>query len=73
MSNKIRDLRTEAGYSQDRLSKILGVSLGTVSGWEKGAPIKQNNIIQLLALFGCDFNTLFGLPAFDERTPQGVA
>ena len=66
MSNRVKELREAAGYSQDRLSKILGVSLGTVSGWENGAQIKQKNIMQLLALFSCDFNTLFGLYAANE-------
>ena len=65
MQNKVKEFREAAGYSQDRLGQILGVSRNTVSNWENGGQIKSPNLMQMVALFGCDVNALLGLPSDD--------
>ena len=61
MPNTVRKHREEIGYSQERLAMVLGVSRNTVVNWEGGSPIKSNNLMQMVALFGCDINELLGL------------
>lgn len=65
MQNKVEEFRKEAGYSQNRLAQILGVAPNTVLNWEKGGQIKSNNLMQMVALFDCDVNSLLGLPDDD--------
>ena len=48
------------------LMKELGVSRNTVANWERGEQIKSSNIMQMVALFGCDVNSLLGLASETE-------
>lgn len=67
MRNRVKELRQAAGYSQDRLARILGVSQGTVASWEQTGEIKSSdNLMQLVALFGCSVNELLCLPDESE-------
>ena len=66
MPNTVRKHREALGYSQDRLAQVLGVSRNTVVNWENGSLIKSNNIMQMVALFGCDINELLGLASEGE-------
>lgn len=59
--NTVRNHREAIGWSQERLASVLGVSRNTVSNWENGSQIKMNNLMQMVALFGCDVNELLGL------------
>lgn len=61
MQNTVKEHREAIGYSQERLGKVLGVSRNTVANWERGEQIKSNRLMQMVALFGCDVNTLLGL------------
>lgn len=61
MPNTVKDHRKQIGFSQERLANVLGVSRNTVANWERGAQIKSNNLMQMVALFDCDINELLGL------------
>ncbi|SFK17915.1 MULTISPECIES: helix-turn-helix transcriptional regulator [unclassified Bacillus (in: firmicutes)] len=52
ISNKIRLIRLEKGYSQDKMSKILGISKKTLVQIEKGRTLSEWTIvIAVCALF----------------------
>ena len=61
MQNTVKEHREAIGFSQERLGNVLGVSRNTVANWERGEQIKSRNLMQMVALFGCDVNTLLGL------------
>ena len=60
MQNTVKEHREVIGFSQERLAQTLGVSRNTVANWEQGSQIKSSNLMQMVALFGCDVNTLLG-------------
>jgi len=52
ISNQIKTLRKEKKLTKAQLAKALGVSITTVSRWEKNADkIKGSNIIKLSRFF----------------------
>lgn len=61
MKNTVREHRERINFSQERLAQVIGVSRNTVANWEGGAQIKSSNLLQMVALFGCDVNDLLGL------------
>ena len=61
MQNTVKEHREAIGFSQERLGNVLGVSRNTVANWERGEQIKSTNLMQMVALFDCDVNTLLGL------------
>lgn len=63
-ANKLKEYRESAGYSQDRLARIIGVDRGTIANWEKGkTQLKGDSIARLCALFNCEFYDLLNIPA----------
>lgn len=61
MQNTVKEHREAIGFSQERLGNVLGVSRNTVANWERGEQIKSTNLLQMVALFGCDVNELLGI------------
>ena len=61
VTNRIRALRKEAGYSQKELGNVLGVGQTTVSAWEIGRNEPDNESSHKMAkLFGCSIGYLMG-------------
>jgi len=59
VGNNIRSLRIKDGYSQDKLSELLGVSHQAVSRWELGLTAPSiDNLVELCDLFGVGFDEL---------------
>lgn len=59
VGEKIHNLRTERGYSQDELAEILFVSRQAVSRWELGLTLPSvDNLAELCKLFGVSFEEL---------------
>ncbi len=53
VKQKLRDVRTERGISQEALAELLGVSRQTVSKWETGAARPSaGNLAALSEIFG---------------------
>lgn len=53
VKQRLRDVRTEQGISQETLAELLGVSRQTVSKWETGAARPSaGNLAALSELFG---------------------
>ena len=62
LSEKILELRTTAGYSQDELARLLHVSNEGVSRWETGsARPTPDNLAALSRLFQVPLNALMGM------------
>lgn len=59
LGNKIYQLRTKAGLSQEELAEQTGVSRQSVSKWETDASIPElDKLIQLSKLFGVTLDSL---------------
>ena len=59
LSERLRQLRTEAGYSQELLADRLGVSRQAVSKWETGtAEPSTANLLALADLYGMTVDAL---------------
>lgn len=69
MQNRVKEMREEAGYSRERMARILAVHQNTVQNWEGGGEIKSTNLIQLAALFD---TTAEHLMCLDEPEPEAA-
>lgn len=61
LSTRLKELRTEKHYTQEKLSKLVNVSPKTVGAWERGtrqAPIES--VIRLSDLFNVSTDYLIG-------------
>ena len=61
LSEKILELRKNAGYSQEKLAELLRVSRQAVSKWESGTALPTlDNLIELSRLFQIPLDVLTG-------------
>lgn len=59
--NRIRDLRTAAGWTQAQLGKKIGAAKSTISGYEsEERQLTPSLINSLCDLFGCSADYLLG-------------
>ncbi len=59
--NNIKNLRKNAGYTQEALAEVLGVTQGNMSAWETGRWQPDIGAInQMCDLFGCTSDFLLG-------------
>ena len=57
---KIKELRTENGYSQMQLAKIIGVSQKAIDYWERNVnEPKASYIIALVKTFNLSYDEFF--------------
>ena len=71
LNERLQDLRKKAGYSQEQLAELLGISRQAVSKWESGQGNPDiDNIIKLTKIYqiSADY-ILLGL----EREPKAEA
>lgn len=66
MGNKIYELRTKQGWSQDKLAELLGMTGKSrrqkISRWESGQFVPSSaNLIKLSAIFGVSINDILGV------------
>lgn len=62
ISEKIKELRIERGYTQTDLAKLVGVKQSCVSKWERGATLPDSDmIVSLCKLFQISSDYLLGL------------
>lgn len=57
---KVKELRLSKHLQQKELAELVGVSLRTITGWEKEGrfPKRQEIYTKLATIFGCDENYL---------------
>jgi putative transcriptional regulator len=58
----LRELREQAGLSQEGLARLIGVSSKTISNWERGSGTASLTIPQVKALCEALGVSLNGLP-----------
>lgn len=69
--NRIRQLRKEQGMKQIELSKLMGISQATLSGWENERFDPDINAITRLAtIFGVTIDYLLGGPDMQEPASE---
>nr|DAL96537.1 MAG TPA: helix-turn-helix domain protein [Caudoviricetes sp.] len=57
---KLKVLRKEKKYTQERLASILGVDIKTYRSWEKGTLPKTIDLFNLANILDCDVDYLLG-------------
>ena len=74
ISNKIKELREQAGFSQSQLAKKLDVTRSSVNAWEMGlsAPTTQY-IVALAKLFHVSADYILGLEAEQSISLRGYS
>lgn len=61
ISNKLKTLRKEKGYTQSELAKLVGVSLPTMVRYEKGESEPRHETLELIAnVLEVNVSDLFG-------------
>jgi transcriptional regulator with XRE-family HTH domain len=58
----LKQLREQAGLSQEALARLVGVSSKTVSNWERGTNVASLTVPQMKALCEALGVTLYELP-----------
>ena len=72
ISDKIRDLREQAGFSQAQLAKRLDVTRSSVNAWEMGLSTPTTQYIVALAkLFHVSADYILGLETNQSISLQG--
>lgn len=62
ISEKIKELRLERGYTQAEFAELMGVKQSCVSKWERGATLPDSDmIVALCKLFEVSADYLLGL------------
>lgn len=60
IGDKIKELRTEKGFSQMQLAKMIGVSQKAIDYWERSVnEPKASYIIALVKVFDISFDEFF--------------
>lgn len=60
LGEKIKELRLEKGYSQEKLARLVGVSQKAVDYWERSVnEPKASYIISLVKVFDISFDDFF--------------
>ena len=62
VSEKIKALREELGYTQSELSKLLGITRSSVNAWELGISVPSTQyIVELAQIFKVSTDYLLGV------------
>ena len=58
---RIKEMRKDVGLSQTELAKVINVTQGAISQWEKGlAQPTADKLPELAKVLGCSIDELFG-------------
>lgn len=72
LGERIRQLRTARGLSQEALAEALDVSRQAVAKWERGASLpSMANLLALSRVSGVPLSELTGMPQEAEPVPAG--
>lgn len=73
LSDNIKSLRKQKGYTQEELAVRINVVRQTVSKWEKGFSVPDAEALQRLAdVLEVDIKELLGAPAVSEQKSDEV-
>ena len=73
IGEKIKEARTNAGLSQQKLADAVGVKAGTVSSWEAGRTEPDAvTIAKIAKLTGVTGDFLLGMPTDYQTLPDNI-
>ena len=73
LGETILSLRRDAGYTQERLAEMLGVSTAAVSKWECGMSYPDITLLPKIAeVFECSVDYLLGYDITNQTTVESV-
>lgn len=59
IGKRIKEIREQAGLTQDEFAQELRVSRGAVGNWERGLGVKMTNVQAIASAFSCDVSLFF--------------
>lgn len=69
-ANKIKELRVEAGLSQEKLAKHLGITVKSVQRYERGYRPDTYALVNLATFFDVSVDYLLGLKGYKEQMKE---
>lgn len=73
LPQKLKELRTKAGYSQRQVAKHVGVSASLISSYETGERTPSTeNLLALAYLYRCTTDYLLGRTAISQQNMINV-
>lgn len=73
LSDRIRALRKEHGYSQEQMARKLHLTQGAISQWENGLTVPAaDQLIALADVFGITVDDLFGREQQETPPPPAL-
>lgn len=74
MLSPIKDLRLGKNMKQSELAAAVGVSVATISNWERGVyEPDQNSLMRLSEMFSVSVDYLIGNDSEQQKKPIGTA
>lgn len=75
-AKRLYELRTKKGYTMEKLAKMIGVSKGTISKWEKGSikNMRQDKVLLLAQIFNVSPTYIMGYEkvSLAVETPNSI-
>lgn len=71
LSERIRDLRKNAGYSQQQIAQKMHLSQGAISQWETGQTVPAaDQLVGLSQIFGISVDELLGVKPTPKKDAE---
>lgn len=67
---KVRELRTAAGLSQEKLADQLGITMRSVQRYEKGLRPDTYGLAKLASFFNVSADYLLGLSGYEQQMQE---
>ena len=73
LSEQIRALRKEHGYSQEQMARKLHITQGAISQWENGLTVPAaDQLVALADAFGISVDQLLGREQYQAAPPPAL-
>ena len=73
ISDKIKELRSKAGYSQATLAKKLSITRSSVNAWELGISVPSTRyVVELASLFRVSTDYVLGVDSSNCISLEGL-
>lgn len=73
IGSNIKNLRTKTNMTQDKLAEMLGVSVPTMSLYEKGErSVPHESLVILSRIFNVTIDNLFSVSSFEKREEHEI-
>lgn len=73
IGSNIKNLRTKTNMTQDKLAEMLGISIPTMSLYEKGErSVPHESLVILSRVFNVTIDNLFSISSFEKREEHEI-